>query len=158
MRISVGAILASTVISASAADINAPVERTITVKSELRRGSDAEFNCMMSTTIYWTQFSDCISRVVSEETRVNRITDPFRLGLYLSAYLSIENTRSAVLKAMKKESRNDKIFVETERFYYHQQKYLKESLGLSNDDICHALADEQFQKTAGVCLSIKPPP
>jgi hypothetical protein len=57
---------------------------------------------MTSTTIYWTQFSDCMSRVVSEETRVNRITDPFRLGLYLSAYLSIENTRNAVLQVMKK--------------------------------------------------------
>jgi hypothetical protein len=152
-NIVVAVILASTAISASAADINAQAERKITVKSELRRGSSAEFNCFLSTTIYWIQFSDCISRVIRDETRVNRITNPFLLGLYLSSFLTIENTRNV----MNKYPRNDKLFMETERFYYHQQNHLKESLGLSNEDICHALADEQLQKTADVCLPIKPP-
>ena len=49
-----------------------------------------------------------------------------------------------------------KIFVMHEKLYYNKQHWLKESLGLSDDDVCRANADAEHEATAK-CEPLVPP-
>ena len=81
------------------------------------------------------------------------MTDPFKLGLYYRAYQSMGSIRSATLNVLKRDPRDDEGFAHNERFYYDTQEKLRKSMGLSEDDICHALADND----AATCKALAPP-
>ena len=54
-------------LAAVAADLNAPATKKITIGSEIKRGQDAAFKCLMDdhNKIYWNRFSNCIDNVAS---------------------------------------------------------------------------------------------
>ena len=156
--ISVLGSLVAPVVFAWAADLNSPVERKITIKSEISRGSWAALDCQLQAIpTSGSGLIDCISRINKEERQKNTITDPFQLGIYEKAYRSLEGDRRVLINFHKPDPRNDKIFAMHEKFYYNQQHRLKESLGISDDDVCRANADAEHEATAK-CEPLVPPP
>jgi hypothetical protein len=120
--------------SSMAADLNAPVVPKITIKSEIHRGGDAAFRCLIKTHTQWPDFSSCLDEVLSEETQRNTITDPFRLGIYYRASYFM-----GTIGQVRQDLRENGQFVQEEGFYYKTQGELRRSLHLSEIDICHAL-------------------
>jgi hypothetical protein len=120
--------------SSMAADLNAPVVPKVTIKSEIKRGDDAAFRCLMKTHMGWPDFSSCLDEVLSAETQRNTISDPFRLGFYYRAYDSMSN-----IGKVRGNLRENGQFMQEEGFYYKTQGQLRKSLHLSENDICHAL-------------------
>ena len=154
-----GGILATLAISASAADLNAPVEKKITLKSEIFRGSSAAWDCFSSRKdVYdWAGISKCVRDVINTDTLVNRITEPFKLGIFYQTYDLISILRDSVLKVTKKDFAADQAFLFIYRFYYNEAGKIQKSMGLSDDDICRALAGEAHEATAR-CIPLAPPP
>jgi len=159
-------MLAALIIPAAGADLNAPVERRIKIKSEIMRGSWSKIDCLPSTStrrvrdhveLDWVPFDTCISKIMSEEIRRNTFTDPFKLGLYVESYKTLENIRNVNLSFHGRDLRGEKAFVNAERFYYKAQSDLSNLLGLSSEDVCRALADREHEATAK-CDPLAPPP
>ena len=120
--------------SSMAADLNAPVVPKITIKSEIQRGGDAAFHCLIKTHFVWLDFTNCLDEVQSAETQRNTITDPFSLGFYYRAYDLMGTIRKAT-----PEVRESGLFVKREQFYFKTQGQLRKSLQLSGNDVCQAL-------------------
>ena len=120
--------------SSMAADLNAPVVPKITIKSEIQRGGDAAFRCLIKTHTEWPAFSSCIDEALSAETQRNTITDPFRLGFYYRAYDFMGS-----IEKVRQDIRENEQFLQEQAFYYKTQGQLRKSLHLSQSDICHAL-------------------
>jgi hypothetical protein len=105
----VSGIVAISVNCASAADLNSPVERHITIKSEIKRGESAGLDCFLlgGPGSSWLDYSRCVSDILSKETQANTITDPFRLGLYGDAYRNLEIFWRSTMKEGNKDLRKD---------------------------------------------------
>lgn len=136
-----------------AADLNAPVEHKMTVGSEMHRGQSITFDCRRP--LYkggppapWAEFVDCIHKATSDEIRKSTFTAPFQLGLYSGAYMQLQIVRRVELQFKHYDLRKDKIFANSEDLYFHETQYLKQKLGLSDDDICKGIADDEHRPTA----------
>ena len=117
----------------------------ITIKSEIQRGGDAAFHCLIKTHFVWLDFSSCLDEVLSAETQRNTISDPFSLGFYYKAYVLMGTIGKAT-----PEVRESGLFVKQEQFYFKTQGQLRKSLHLSENDICHALE-------IPTCTALAPP-
>jgi hypothetical protein len=136
-----------------AADLKAPVEHKMTVGSEMHRGSNIVFDC--AAPLYkggplapWADFLDCIHKTTNDEIGKNTFTEPFQLGLYSGAYMHLRINRDIELKFRHHDLHSDKIFADHEELYFHKTQYLKHTLGLSDDDICKGIADDEHRPTA----------
>lgn len=121
---------------ASATDLDAPVERKITVKSEILRGYSASAECSRSDSLNYLDIIGCVNRIVSAETQNNTITDPFKFGIYHETYFDLWVSRKVMSAVMKIDPLNNHVFRTFYRYYYEQSETLKRSLGLSPDDVC----------------------
>ena len=138
---------------AISADLNAPVEHKMTVGSEMHRGSNIVFAC--ARPLYkggppapWDDFVDCIHKTASDEIAKNTFTEPFQLGLYSGAYMQLRIMRNVEFKFKHHDLHSDTIFANSEDLYFHETQYLKHKLGLSDDDICKGIADDEHRQTA----------
>jgi hypothetical protein len=139
---------------ALAADLNAPVERKITVESEIIRGYSAALDCNKPDSMNWIKVIDCISQVVSVETRQNTVTDPFKFGIYHEAYFNLWILQKATLSVQNLDLLKNRAFRTSYQFFYNQSDTLERTLGLSADDIC------RVDKAWGAKCSppLEPPP
>jgi hypothetical protein len=116
---------------APAADLDAPITAKPTIRSEFLRGNSAGGDCFQARplgSVDWLPIANCISNVVSIETRANRISDPFKLGIYYSAVVDME--------ILNKVSRiPDSEFRHIYEFYQAETNRLKDRLGISEDEI-----------------------
>jgi hypothetical protein len=62
--------------------------------------------------------------------------------------MQLQIERSVVRKFRHYDLRKDKIFSNSEDLYFHETQYLKHKLGLSDDDICKGVADDEHRPTA----------
>jgi hypothetical protein len=138
---------------ALAADLDAPVKKTPTNRTEIQRGKIAEFDCSAATNGHWPAFPMCIARTVTDQTRKGNRTAPFDLGLYLGAYLSLDAIMHAALEVMHVDLRKDPDFVATKRYYYEQIQNIEKALSLTHADACKA-AEYKIE----ACNPLKPPP
>jgi hypothetical protein len=124
----------------------------MTIGSEMHRGSNISFDCLLQkggpSLPSWSEFIDCIHGVTSEEIRKNTFTEPFQLGLYSGAYMHLRIARNIELKFKHRDLRNDRVFADHENLYFDKTQYLKRKLGLTDDDICKGIADDEHRATA----------
>jgi len=121
---------------ASAADLNAPVERKITVKSEIIRGYFGALDCNKPDSMNWLKVVECIGGVVSKETSQNTVSDPFKFGIYHEAYFNLWILKNATLSVERVDLLKNPAFRTSYQFFYNQSETLRKTLGLSFDDIC----------------------
>jgi hypothetical protein len=88
---------------ASAVDLNKPINNTPTVATEIKRGSDAAWQCdsVMTNAL---DYARCIFKV--EELNRQKVVDyqPFDLGLFFAAWLNLDITAGSVKKVMGEDS------------------------------------------------------
>jgi hypothetical protein len=65
------------------ADLDAPVQKKITVRSEIKRGSDALFDCRIKR----IGARECLQKIKSMNQQNNTDTEPFLLGLYFHSWV-----------------------------------------------------------------------
>ncbi len=121
---------------ATAADLNAPVERKITIETEIIRGYMAALDCNRPDSMNWQKVSACISQVISIETRQNTVTDPFKFGIYHHIYWHLWLLWKVTLSVQNIDLLKNGAFRTNYKFFYHQSDTLEKALGLSADDIC----------------------
>lgn len=140
---------------AAAADLNAPVERQITVKSEILRGYSATDECTAQDSLNWAKITGCVDQSVRDEIRKNTISDPFKFGLYHSIYWQLWVSRNAMLQTMRFDPLKNSGFKSEYRHYYQEAVALEKALGLTTDDICRI--DKSYGATK--CQQpLQPPP
>lgn len=65
--------------------LDAPVNTKPTVRSEIRRGYSAAFNCFLETTSDYSAFTTCVNAVQEDNVQKSTLSDPFLLGLSVEA-------------------------------------------------------------------------
>ena len=65
--------------------LDAPVDTKPTVRSEIKRGYSAAFNCFLEATNDYLAFTICVSAVQEENEQKSTLSDPFLLGLSVEA-------------------------------------------------------------------------
>jgi len=119
---------------AAAGSLDAPVEHKITNRSEIARGSNASMQCFLDRLEEgWVGYESCIDDVEAAEVRQNTVTDPFRLGLYL--------TSSIQLKIMGDRDPSPRVAASVAKsleFYRTESAKIENSLKISPADACQA--------------------
>ena len=71
--------------NAQNSNLNAPVSRQPTVRTEIDRGQDAGFECGLNNITSFFKFKDCINDDVDTNRQNSTLSDPFEFGLYVRA-------------------------------------------------------------------------
>jgi len=122
--------------NAGAVDLDAPVSKTPTVRSELKRGNDAEFECLLHhvpTRIDWRSYVTCIDEAIHNATQERRLSDPFLAGMYFAivSHLDIHGPGSP--------AGNDPRFDQHLSLYRAELRKLLRELHLAPLQVCQAL-------------------
>jgi hypothetical protein len=86
-------ILFLTVYSIYAVDLNAPIEKKITIKSEIERGKSAISDAELSSNTRATDIDSKIklyNKIIDMNKQKNTDTEPFYLGAYFEAWTSLD--------------------------------------------------------------------
>ncbi len=122
----------------AAANVDAPVNANPTVRSEFLRGNSAGGDCRRASpagSLDWLPVANCVSNVVSVETRANRITDPFKLGIYYGAGVTMETLKKVADSLGRSREFRDSTYQSVSGFYLAEVKRLKDRLEISEDEI-----------------------
>jgi len=68
--------------------------------------------------------------------------------------MHLQIARNIELKFHNRDLRNGKIFVGEQNLYFHETQFLKQKLGLGDDDICKGIADDEHRPTA-TCSAVQ---
>ncbi len=80
--------------SAYAVDLDAPITKKPTIRSEIQRGGAVTSDCLSGILTY-SETSECISDILEAEEKNNAGTDAFKLGVFFEGY-----THYAILESM----------------------------------------------------------
>jgi hypothetical protein len=126
-------------------DLDAPVERKVTVKSEVKRGAIAVADVMLKTDTNLDKAFLGIGAMITENEQRNTDTEPFCLGAYSQAWVSFSNT----LKVLKKSpSRYKSLINSGERcatLYFKAYRKRQETLGIDDENLFE-LVGLKFEK------------
>lgn len=83
----VGVVLITTSFFASAqtSKLDAPISTKPTIRSEIKRGEVAAFDCGLHAITNYSAFTTCVSNVADANQQKNTMSDPFMLGLSVGA-------------------------------------------------------------------------
>jgi len=70
---------------AQTSKLDAPVSTTPTVRSEIKRGEDAAFECSLNAGTRYSAFVDCINAAIHFNLQANTKSEAFTLGLFVTA-------------------------------------------------------------------------
>lgn len=70
-------------------DLDAPVEKKVTIRSEIKRGADAMFDCFMKKRSPISGTAQCYKEIYSLNQQKNTDTKPFLLGLYFRTWVDL---------------------------------------------------------------------
>ena len=82
-----GVVLITTSFFASAqtSKLDAPISTKPTIRSEIKRGEAAAFDCGLHAITNYSAFTTCVSNVADANQQKNTMSDPFMLGLSVGA-------------------------------------------------------------------------
>jgi hypothetical protein len=66
-------------------NLNAPVSRQPTIKTEIDRGQDAAFNCGLDNLTNFSKFVDCIDAGIAANRQNSSLSEPYEFGLCIRA-------------------------------------------------------------------------
>jgi hypothetical protein len=90
-------LLATMVCNCWAIDLNAPVEKKITVMSEMDRAHDAMFDIILNSSALDVEGRQKkFEKLILLNRQKNTDTDPFLLACYLEAWLDMEQSRKVL--------------------------------------------------------------
>ena len=116
-------------------DLDVPIERKVTVKSEIKRGAFAVHDVMLKTEINLDKAFLGISAMINENVQRNTDTEPLYLGAYCQAWVSFSST----LKVLKKsKSRYQGLVDRGERsaaFYFKEFRKRQEKMGINDENL-----------------------
>jgi len=125
---------------AFAADINAPLNDTPTIASEIRRGDTAAFHCHLDNLIEQLAFSDCISAAAKGDEQRHPNYAPFELGLYLKTFM-LDPARIEEGRKVGTINNDDIAFITNDiAISYFEFRLNQKKLGLTDEQIVAALA------------------
>ena len=116
-------------------DLDAPVERKVTVKSEIKRGAFAVHDVMLKADINLDKAFLGIGAMINENGQRNTDTESFYLGAYCQAWVSFSNT----LKVLNKnKSRYQSLINSGERsaaLYFKAFRKRQATLGIDDENL-----------------------
>ena len=116
-------------------DLDAPLERKVNVKSEIKRGAFTAADVMLKAGANLDKAFLRIGAMINENGQRNTDTEPFCLGAYCQAWVSFSNT----LKVLKKsQSRNQSLINSGERsagLYFKAYRKRQATLGINDADL-----------------------
>lgn len=120
---------------AFAADINAPLNETPTIASEIRRGEMAAVKCNGDNLLDPLAFSKCTSAAAMADEQRHRNSAPFQLGLYWQE--SVLNTIQVEGGGYGADVNELKTFIATS---YQGFRFFQKQLDLTDEQIVTAVA------------------
>jgi hypothetical protein len=127
--------------AAPARTLDEPLNDKPTVGSEINRGFEAAFNCVMANLADAQKTSDCDQAVVQAEEQKHADSDPFKLGLYYGAcvHFATEIRSDTEGQATNRAAADDLTFAKIElKFTYQQFKLVRDAVGISDDHLIDA--------------------
>jgi hypothetical protein len=115
----------------TAADLNAPAGKSLTIGSELARGHNVTADCI-SKTQYWDDLTDCVSAAEQVENRNNTDSDAFQLGLYAAALVKLTELEA---DSLTKGHTVGRLMIITGKQWYLSVAELQGSLGVSDQQL-----------------------
>lgn len=119
-----------------AVDLDAPVEKKITVKSEIERGHSAVFDCrlhLLPGSIIGIQ--DCVFNAIDSNKQKNTDTDAFILGAYFEGW----SDAAIYVSVLSENGRAKDSDMQGTGFLYKQFKKSQEKLGIDDAALCDAV-------------------
>lgn len=87
--VAIGVVIASAgptqLAGAQASNLDAPIKTEPTMRSEIKRGEAAAFDCGLHHIADYSAFTDCINRILDSNEQKRTKSDPFVLGLSIGA-------------------------------------------------------------------------
>jgi len=131
----------------SAVDLDAPVEKKVTVRSEIKRGSSSMFDCALNTPHYGLSGGttiDCLSRVLHDAEYKNTDTEPFKLGAYFQAWIDMDYKAEGGEPRLSKDPKmveiyreQDKLNKSATRRYYKEMEMIQAQLNITDETLCN---------------------
>lgn len=116
-------------------DLDAPVERKVTVKSEIKRGAFAVHDVMLKAEINLDKAFLGINAMINENEQRNIGTEPLYLGAYCQAWVSFSST----LKVLNKSKSRYQGLVDrgesSAAFYFKEFRKRQEKLGIDDENL-----------------------
>ena len=114
-------------------DLDAPAAAAVpTLRSEMKRGDDAAFDCRIRSLMDATATSVCVTSVLHSNEQQNRATEPFKFGLYMSSTLSaVFGYQVAVKNGRDGYNEQQRL-----RRYYDLAKEAADKSGVPLESIC----------------------
>ncbi len=124
------------------ANLDAPVSRQPTVRSEIKRGSTDAFRCAMKYDDPDTalKFSGCVEDLVFSNISNSTISDPYLFGLYTAA---IPSLKLHIKYIDKSRSKTDyELAPKTLEGWRDHAKELSAKTGLTRSDFCETVSKD----------------
>ncbi len=119
---------------ASAGNLDAPVEHKVTNRTEIARGASASRQCFFDRLEEgWLGYETCVDDAEAAEVQQNTVTDPFRLGLYLTSSVQLK-----ILGDHDPSPRAATSIPKSLEFYRTESAKIEKSLKISPADACQA--------------------
>lgn len=70
---------------AQTSKLDTPINTKPTVRSEIKRGEDAAFECSLNAGTHYAAFVNCINAEIHSNLQASTKSEPFTLGLFVTA-------------------------------------------------------------------------
>lgn len=124
---------------AMALDLDAPAEKKITVKSEIKRGEEAcsLLGCKSYNYIV-DEIGDCCNKVIESNKQKNTDTEAFLLGAYFGGWVNMDTIIDAKADIAKRSGRAYNEEMLWPDFYFKEYRKRQQAMGISDDKLCDA--------------------